>query len=161
MIMRAVSLLRSALCTCVLCVLVGLYGCHGSDHLERWKLIKVEATGITLDNDDIIHGSVAPGGGTFTLQGMGDGAQFAFLTSLSVNDKNVWRGTVTDSNPISLTEPVVSGEWGSVKYLTDKPPFKLSFTISPNESDAPRHINMTLGGVWYSKRDIELTQQPR
>ena len=77
------------------------------------------------------------------MQGIGDGAQFAFMTSLSLNDENIWRGTVTDSDPISLTEPVVSGEWGSVKYLTDKPPFKLSFTISP------------------SKRDIELTQQPR
>ncbi|HRF69091.1 MAG TPA: hypothetical protein PK430_07680 [Muribaculum sp.] len=155
------GLVRRSVFAPFLCLLVCLSGCHGSEHLERWKLIEIEASGITLDGSDILHGSIPPGGGSFTLQGIGDGAQFAFMTSLSLNDENIWRGTVTDSDPISLTEPVVSGEWGSVKYLTDKPPFKLSFTISPNESGAPRHIDMTLGGVWYSKRDIELTQQPR
>ncbi len=159
--MRVFDLLRGVLCTSVLCALVVLSGCHGSEHLERWTLIKVEATGIKLDDGDILHGSIPPGGGSFTLQGGGDGAQYAFISSLSVNDKTVWQGVVTADKPISLTKPLVSGEWGSVKYLTDKPPFKLSFTISPNESGEPRHINMTLGGVWYSKRDIELTQQPR
>lgn len=142
----------------ILLVLVSMMFLSCKNEEEVVHALDFDVSGIVLTRNNqtgTYDGTVSSQDCTFTLTGKGEFSHFCYVTSVDIDDipQNA-EGIIGDWCPPT----VLKGEWGTIKYLTDKPPYTIEFRLSENKTNAPRNIMITLGfGYWTSA--LKLTQQ--
>lgn len=130
--------------------------CKNED--ETFHALQFDVDGIELVHSRLTgayEGEISPEGCVFTLIGKGDFNQFAYITSIFIIDKR--QNTIEEYRDLRPNASL-SGEWGSIEYLTELSPYAMEIRISPNYGDSPRDIDIQLGyGYWISI--INLNQQ--
>ena len=129
-----------------------------SDELnEKWRPIIVEAKGIVLtpSSDGFVQSAAMPsGGGHFTI--VVNSENESRVNAVSIDDKALSLNQDWSENVVT-TEPICSGTWGEVAYLTAKSPYEISVTLNPNESSDNRNLEISISGV-YERVSVIVSQ---
>lgn len=134
-----------------------LVACDKDEQWSKFEPIKTEVTGIALSPDGsgfVQSGTLPAEGGRFVVKAY---SAFGKLGSVTVDGTVVWTNDWTAD--VTAGETAVSSDWGSVTYITAEEPFEMSFDIAANTTGKPRDFLFEIGGVWYRKTEIRISQE--
>lgn len=141
--------------------------CGESFEWETFNPIELDIDGVELehsirDNKGIYTGDIPTGEIHFLVIGTGKYASSAVVAGVTIDGiEQVHENDIPyDSEPPWYERsPILSGDWGKIKYLTEESPYLIEFTILPNENDNERQFEFLFGGA-YKNAIIQLRQPP-
>ncbi|MDE5789971.1 MAG: hypothetical protein K2H96_01910 [Muribaculaceae bacterium] len=153
----------------ILQVLVGtmltflLQSCGGEEMSHPWVPVDLEITGATIDDPDhfAYKVSIPSSGGEITVKGYGERGDQSYIGSIEEIAPNQHHFMVEWDNkpPYFGSDSWMTGEWWSITYTKETPPYEMVISIQPNHSDQERILELRYGSGAYVLSNLTITQK--